>query len=309
MAIIAVYGDGTAAKNVIEQGIDDLFDAREDEEGFWFLLPYDGKPGAGMKRVMKWITDPKINKTEGAFYYELVVKTGQKFDDDLFVDGAGKIHKVKDPLGTVLEKLEEEQSEDNPGKVLILWDDDDTEQEGFIATALAAQFPTLDGTNGLRPIEFEPGDAPADEPEPEKPAPAGKKGGAPAKPTGKAPAREPEDDKPTREDLEGMPRRALATLAKASGVEVTSEMETEDIVNALLGETPAEPDPEPEAPAEAPAKKAPARGRGKKVEPVDETPVGTGLATMIGSVGVGIDPEKFANFLDGVAAAWREAML
>jgi hypothetical protein len=307
MAIILAYGDGTAPKNVVEKGIDDLFDGidTEKDEGFWFIFPYDGKPGPGMKRVLAWAMDSKINKTSGAFYYELVVPTGSSLDDNV-IDGAGKIHKAKDITGKALELVSENETEVDPGKVIILWDDKDEAQESFIATALAAQLDVLDATNAMTPILFDSDEESGDGAEPEQPKKA-----PPAK--GKAPAakKEPEpsdDDKPTREELEAMPTRALKAIAKAEGVDIDG-LDDAAIINAILGEEP-EPEPTPEPEPEKPA--APKRGRGKAA--AKETPAETGtpvVGELIGAVGYagGLDPAKVADFLDAVAGAWRSTML
>ena len=158
MAVLGIIGSGKATAKIVTAGLDDrraLID--EDKDDFWFIVAYDGKPSASLSAALKWLAAKKT-------YYELVVPTRSKIDDDIVSDAA-KVYKAADIYADVVKRLEDEEGDDKT--LLVLYQEDDEAQDDAVRLALARSIDTLDLGNALEPFEVEEGTAEPEEEEAE----------------------------------------------------------------------------------------------------------------------------------------------
>jgi cobalamin biosynthesis protein CobT len=99
--------------------------------------------------------------------YEVIVddSTDELDDVDEVLDDAQKTHKVAKPSRKLVSLLE---AAGDKGKLLVAWDDEDTETTSVAELALSKGVASFDLTNGNEPLELEksePDDEPAEEDE------------------------------------------------------------------------------------------------------------------------------------------------
>lgn len=250
MAGYVVLGSGPAKKGVIEASLADLKKkANADDVEFWFAIPVLTDPaGTTMERVLTWLVDNSV-------YFDLYVANDVELDEEL--EGAANEAKTaRNPLMSALKAIQKDGDAD---AALVLFEEDDDDLVAQMGEAHDAGLRILELNGGLEPIDLEGGDEePEPEPAPKKTAskrPADEDDDEPAaKPAKKAaPAKAADDDE--RAELAAKRITSLKKLYRDAGLPGDpTDMEKDDLIEALLGAgsgAPQSADPEPEAPKAA----------------------------------------------------------
>jgi hypothetical protein len=224
VTVFGLIGAGDAPKKVIDTSLDDLFEAEaQDKETMSLVLPYSDQDDAPktVSMVLRWAA-----RNEVPYTLVLPSRPDKDFDDE-FYENADKALVSKDVDGKILSVVLRDE-----GKVLALWEDDETFEETIVA-AIEEGIQCLDLTSGLRPITFEDaeeGDEPEEEPEPPAKPTRAKKAAAPEPeveedepaPKRRSPAKKAAAEEETAEDAPA-PKRSRAKAADPEPVEAENE--------------------------------------------------------------------------------------
>jgi hypothetical protein len=197
-----ILGSGITSKNVIEDALNELGVDND------FIVTCGAKPSESEARVINWLIDMEVN-------YEIIHAGNAPAK---FIESASVEQLEASPAREIIHQLAKRK-----GTLLLLWDDTQTPvMEEICFDAADAGVPILDLTNGLVPIVVE-----LDEPL-EKPKPIQ--------------TEEVEIEPFSRTEMLSMSIGVLRRTAKSQGIQVSTSMSKEQIVDAILNDVPM-PDP------------------------------------------------------------------
>lgn len=197
-----ILGSGITSKNVIEDALNELGVDND------FIVTCGAKPSESEARVINWLIDMEVN-------YEIIHAGNAPAK---FIESASVEQLEASPAREMIHQLAKKK-----GTLLLLWDDTQAPvMEEICFDAADAGVPILDLTNGLVPIVVELDESI------EKPKPVQ--------------TEEVEIEAFTREEMLSMSIGVLRRTAKSQGIQVGTSMSKEQIVDAILNDTPM-PDP------------------------------------------------------------------